>query len=118
VWIYNSTFVAVPGQGRGIFYQIGGTGAAAPITAGIFNQLGLFYSSSKAALTAIYANTAGVRTKFVTDINSGLCGPPGYLTPGGYLGGTGQPYDPSFIEASTGISWDWCSGWGTMHGSK
>jgi hypothetical protein len=104
--------------GRGIFIQTGGSGAAAPTTAGIFNKLGLFYSSSRAALTAIYANTGGVRTKFVTDINSGLCGPPGYLIPGGYERGLGQPYDPSFIEATTGISCDWFSGWGTMHGTK
>jgi subtilase family serine protease len=114
VWIYNSTFV----PGRGVFMQVGGTSAATPITTGIFNELDLFYSSSQAALAAIYANKASLRTKFVTDINSGLCGPPGFETTGGYEGGFGSPYDPEYIEASTGLSWDWCTGWGTMHGTK
>jgi subtilase family serine protease len=114
VWIYNSTNT----PGKGMFMALGGTSVATVITAGIANQLGLFYSSSQAALAAIYANTASVRTKFVTDINSGLCGLPGYLTPGGYEGAYGSPYDPSYIEATTGISWDWCSGWGTLHGTK
>ena len=114
VWIYNST----SNPGKGVFMQVGGTSAATPITAGIFNQLGLFYSSSQAALTAIYANTGKVRTAHVTDINSGLCGPPGFETPNGPFVGFGSPYDPNYIEATTGISWDWCSGWGSLHGSK
>jgi subtilase family serine protease len=111
VWIYNSTF----SPEKGVFMSVGGTAVATAITAGIANQLGLFYPSSLAALTAIYGNTLGVRTKFVTDINSGLCGPPGTS---GLLSDFSSPYDPSFIEASTGLSWDWCTGWGTMHGSK
>jgi subtilase family serine protease len=115
-WIYNSTSTSSPG--RGTFMALGGTAVATAITAGIANELGLFYPSSKAALTAIHANTGKVRTNHVTGINSGLCGPPGSITPGGYSGGYGSPYDPSFIEATTGISWDWCSGWGTLHETK
>jgi hypothetical protein len=51
----------------------------------------LFFPSSQAALTAIYADTGKVRTARVTDIDSGLCGPPGFETPGGYEGGFGAP---------------------------
>jgi hypothetical protein len=93
----------------------GGTAVATAIAAGIANQLGLFYPSSLAALTAIYANTGSVRTKFVTDINSGLCGPPGSS---GLEEDYSSPYDPSYIKATAGTSWDWCTGWGSLHGSK
>ncbi len=114
VWVYNSTYALPPAA----WYQIGGTSVATPVTAGIFNKLGLFYSSSKTALADIYAKTGSVRTKYTTDINSGLCGPNGAITTGGYPGGFGSPYDPNWIEATTGLSWDWCTGWGTMHGPK
>jgi hypothetical protein len=72
VWIYSTS---IPGKGR-FMQQVGGTSAATPITAGIFNELGLFFPSSQAVLDALCANRGGIRTKFVTDINSGLCGPP------------------------------------------
>jgi hypothetical protein len=54
----------------------------------------------------------------VTNVSSGLCGPSGYLTSGGYEGGFGSPYDPSWIEATTKIAWNWCAGWGTLTGTK
>jgi len=117
VWVYNSTFSNNLAS-KGVFYQMGGTGAATPITAGIFNELGLSYASSSAALAAIYANTGSVRTKYVTNVSSGLCGPPGYLTSGAFEGGFGSPYDPSWIQATSGIAWNWCGGWGTLTGTK
>jgi kumamolisin len=114
VWVYNSTYARPPAA----WYPIGGTSLATPVTAGIFNQFGLFYSSSKAALTALYANAGKLRTNYVTNISSGLCGPNGAITTGGYVGGFGSPYDPSWIKATTGLGWNWCTGWGTMHGPK
>jgi kumamolisin len=118
VWVYNSTYT----PGEGIFMVVGGTSVATPVTAGIFNELGLFYPSSPAALAAIYSKTFS--TKYVTAVNSGLCGPIGseiYQASSGatgYAGGFGPSYDPAWLAATTRLSWNWCSGWGTMHGSK
>ena len=110
VWIYNTTSV-------GGWEQVGGTSLATPVTAAIFNNLGLFYSSTNAALSAIYGNTgSAVRTWNVIPIVNGDCGPPGTLTAGGY-NSYGQPYDPAWIYETTGIAWGWCNGWGSMRGS-
>jgi kumamolisin len=108
VWLYDTT------SGGG-WMSVGGTSLATPVTAAIFNNLGLFYLSTKAALSAIYGNTGSVRTSHVTPIVNGDCGPPGHVTSGGYAGGYGQPYDPAYIYDTTGIAWGWCNGWGSMH---
>jgi kumamolisin len=118
VWIYNSTY----NPGKGEFMAVGGTSVATPVTAGIFNELGLFYGSSPAALTAVYS--ASFRKKYLTAVSSGLCGPTGYALnqasggTTGYPGGFGPSYDPAWLAATTGLSWNWCSGWGSLHGSK
>jgi kumamolisin len=105
VWIFNTpTF-----NGWTI---IGGTSAAAPIVAGIVNRAGFFWSSSLAGLTNIYNLAAQSKlSKYVTDVNSGVCGPKGAAN------GAGGGYDPAWIETTYGTAWDWCTGWGSPHGS-
>jgi kumamolisin len=105
VWFFNT-----PTMGGWGF--VGGTSVASPLVAGIVNRSGFFWTSSFAALANIYS-LAGQRKlgTYVTDINSGLCGP------GGLAGGLGEGFDPQYIETTTGLSWDWCTGWGTLHGS-
>ncbi len=107
VWIYNTPYV-------GGWAGVGGTSLAAPLVAAIVNRSGYFWSSSFAALSNIYSLASqGLLGPYVTDINSGLCGPNSQAFPNA----SGQGYDPQYIEATTGSSWDWCTGWGTPHGS-
>jgi kumamolisin len=108
VWVYNTpTF--------GGWNSVGGTSLASPYTAGIFNELGLFYPSSAAALNVIYANTAFLRPKSVNAVVSGNCGPPGQLTTGAYVA-FGEPYSTQIYQ-TTGIPWSFCGGWGSVHGA-
>jgi hypothetical protein len=72
---------------------------AAPTTAAIFNELGLFFASSGAALTAIYNNTGKIRTHHITPIPNGNCGSPGATTAGGFAHGDGQPYAPQWNDS-------------------
>jgi kumamolisin len=109
VWIYNS----INNPGKGVFMLLGGTAVATAITAGIANELGLSYSSSKAALTTIYANTGKFKTNHVTDINSGLCGPPGFVTMR-----AASPHLTTRTMSRQPSASAWCSGWGTLHGTK
>jgi subtilase family serine protease len=71
---------------------VGGTSAAAPIEAGVISHKGVKYSTSQAALSAIYGGSFTFR-----DITSGNCGP--------YAGYT----------AVTG--WDLCTGKGSLLGT-
>ncbi|QGM45787.1 S53 family peptidase [Methylocystis heyeri] len=105
VWIYNTSLV-------GGWTSVGGTSVASPLVAGIVNRASFFWSSSLAGLTNIY-NLASQNTlnKYVTDVNSGICGPTKNFN------GFGSGYDPAWIEAKTGISWDPCTGWGSPHGN-
>jgi len=106
VWIYNT-----PSYGG--WRVVGGTSVATPVTAAIFNNLGLFYASTSAALTAIYENTGNLSTNHITPILDGNCGPPGSEE---YPLAQGQPYDPTYIYDTTGVTWGYCDGWGSMHG--
>jgi kumamolisin len=107
-WFYSSS---IPNG----WVIAGGTSVASPLVAAIVNRAGFFWSSSRAGHDNIY-NLAAQNTlkNYVTDINSGVCGPQGTFMS---LMGTGSGYDPAWIEAKTGISWDPCTGWGTPHGS-
>ena len=60
----------------------------------------------------------------VTPVLNGDCGPPGALLAAlgplyssAFPGGYGEPFDPTWIKAETGIAWGWCDGWGSMHGT-
>ena len=108
VWVYNTpTF--------GGFNIVGGTSVASPLVAAIINRSGFVWKNSFAALTNIYALAkAGTLSKYVTDINSGVCGAGATAA---YPNGFGEGFDPAYIESTTGLSWDWCTGWGTLHGS-
>ena len=110
VWVYSTT--AEPcGGWCGVF----GTSVATPTTAAIFNELGLFFASSRAALTAIYRNTGKFRTAHIAPILNGNCGPPGAITAGGFANGFGQPYDPQWNDAHYHFAYNYCTGWGYVH---
>jgi subtilase family serine protease len=108
VWVYSTT--ACSGW-CGVF----GTSVATATTAAIFNQLGLFFPSSGAALTAIYHNIAKIRTMHIAPILNGNCGPPGAITKGGFPNGLGQPYDPQWNESNYHFAYNYCTGWGYVH---
>jgi kumamolisin len=79
VWVYQG----------GLWYIVGGTSVAAPVTAGIINSAGSFKASSAAELTEIYGNPSGF-----TNIVNGDCGPyEGYLAGAGwsFCTGNGSP---------------------------
>jgi kumamolisin len=102
VWIYSSA------GGCGGFCVYGGTSVASPLLAGIFNFGGYFYTTSFNALSNIYAlGGSGQLASYVTDINSGVCGPAGTATYSAYEG-----FDPQWIKTTTGIPWSFCTGWG------
>lgn len=65
VWVYNTTYE----QGAQ-WWQVGGTSAATPITAGLDNATGNFAASSGAYLQVLYGNGGAERT----DVTSGYCG--------------------------------------------
>ncbi|MFY9628317.1 MAG: hypothetical protein WAK03_09240, partial [Methylocystis sp.] len=103
-WVYNTTYQ----NGWGIW---GGTSLASPVVAGIVNAQGLFVANGAALLTEVYAlGSQGKLGAYVTPVTSGLCGPKGTA------GGFGAGYDPQWIQATTGFSWNWCTGWGSPRG--
>ena len=106
VWIYNSQ------SEWGGWNYIGGTSAAAPLVAGLLNHAGILWSSSFAALTNIYSlGAAGTISTSVTNINSGVCGS-AYLA-GVYYNAYNPTNDPANIQATSGIHWSTCTGWGS-----
>jgi kumamolisin len=90
----------------------GGASVASPLLAGLFNAAGFFYDGSDAslkALTNIYQlGGSGQLAPYLTDIDSGLCGPGGNATYPAYEG-----FDPQWILAVSGIPWSYCAGWGS-----
>jgi kumamolisin len=101
VWIYS--------QACNGWCVYGGTSVASPVFAGIFNFGSYFYTTSFNALNNIYAlGGSGQLASYVSNINSGLCGPGGNYTYPAYEG-----LDPQWIKATTGISWNYCTGWGS-----
>ncbi len=107
VWVYNITYC-------GGWCVVGGTSVAAAITAAIFNELEFFYASTAAAMDVLYFNSGSFRKNYVTPILNGDCGPPGVATSGRY-DAHGEPYDPTWIYATTNVAWNWCTGWGYIH---
>jgi kumamolisin len=105
VWIYNTS-------SQSGWLSIGGTSVAAPLVTAVINRASFFWGTSYNGLNNIY--TLAAQNKLVgtytTDINNGLCGP------GGAAGGNGNGYNPEYIEYTTGIAWDWCTGWGSPRG--
>ena len=104
-WIYNSQ------SEWGGWNYIGGTSVASPLVAGLFNRAGFIWSSSFNALTNIYSlGQAGTISSYVTNINSGVCGS-AYLA-GTYPNAFNPTNDPANIQATSGIHWSTCTGWG------
>jgi kumamolisin len=107
VWVYSTTYC------RG-WCIVGGTSEATPVFAGILNNYSVFPSSSFNALTAIYTAAASgspiAPGLTLTGINTGVCGLPGSSA---YPSSTGPGFDPQNIQATTGLTWSFCSGWGT-----
>lgn len=105
VWVYNS-------YSQTGWISIGGTSVAAPLVTAVINRAGFFWGASYNGLNNIYNLAAQNKLvgTYTTDINNGLCGP------GGAAGGNGNGYNPEYIKYNTGISWDWCTGWGTPRG--
>jgi subtilase family serine protease len=110
VWIYSTTAKHCGGW-CGAF----GTSVATPTTAAIFNELGLFFASTHAALTAIYDDAAKIRTAHIAPILNGNCGPPGAVIKGGFTNGLGQPYDPQWNDSHFHFAYNYCTGWGYVH---
>jgi kumamolisin len=105
-WIYNTTY-------QNGWAPVGGTGLATSLMGGYFNWANFFWASSAKVMQNIYGlGQSGGIVGYTTNVNSGLCGP------GGPLGGLGQGYNPLWIEAKySGLTWDWCTGWGTPKGN-
>ena len=83
VWVYNTTY-----EKGAYWWQVGGTSAATPITAGLDNAAGNFAASSAAYLQVLYTNMGAERT----DVSSGVCGKANSFT--------------------AGPGWDFCTGFG------
>jgi len=96
VWIFSTSTC-------GGWCIAGGTSLATPVVAGIFNASGVFASSSVAALATIYSEP--YRALHVTEIDTGACG-------------IADQYNPSYMERIAHLSWNWCAGWGTLHGNR
>ena len=106
VWIYNSQ------SEWGGWGVIGGTSAAAPLVASLFNRAGYIWSSSYNALVNIYSlGQAGTISAYVTNINSGVCGRANLA--GTYPHANNPTNDAANIQATSGIHWSTCTGWGT-----
>jgi kumamolisin len=111
-WIYNVS-------GLGGWSGVAGTSLSAPLLAGILNEVNFFFGSPSGALTTIYGlGQAGTIKQDVTFINSGVCGPSGLVyssygvsTP--YPNSSNPPFDPQNTLATTGIPWNFCTGWGS-----
>lgn len=88
VWVYNSTYFPPY-----VWWFVGGTSLATPLSAGIANELGNFAPSSYAELSRIYAQPSQF-----TDIRFGNCGL--------YISNLATP------------GWDFCTGWGSSKGYK
>jgi subtilase family serine protease len=103
VWVYSTTYCSG-------WCSVGGTSLASPLFAGILNKAGYFWASSAVGLTTIYNQLqSGALASHVTNVNSGLCGPPGSST---YPNASGGGLDPQNIEATSGIHWNYCTGVG------
>ena len=88
------------------WFAIGGTSLATPLFAGVANAFGVFAASSQALNQALYS--IGLSLSYQStfnDINSGSCG------------GLYNPFLVNWFESMTGIGWDPCTGWGSLHGS-
>ena len=94
VWIYSTSTCSG-------WCFAGGTSASTPIVAGILNASGFFARSSFAALTSIYS--PAYRAVNTTPIDTGACG-------------IANEFNPLYMEGVTQLSWNWCTGWGTLHG--
>jgi kumamolisin len=107
VWVYNTTCrnpTNCPPSGP--WFPIGGTSLATPLFAGVANAFGTFAASSQALNQALYSIGLSVSYQSTfNDINSGSCG------------GTYNPFLVNWFESVTGIGWDPCTGWGSLHGS-
>ena len=88
VWVYNSTY-----EPPYVWWLVGGTSLATPLSAGIANELGHFAPSSYAELSRIYAQPFHFR-----DTTFGNCG--------------------IYIASLAGPGWDFCTGWGSPQGYK
>ena len=114
VWVYSAS-------GFNGWGMVGGTSLATPLVAGMINRAGFLWADSFHALTNLYALAAQNKlSAYVTDINSGLCGPATISLPYSSTQtffGNGSGYDPAYLEATYGVAWDWCTGWGTPRGS-
>ena len=84
VWVFNSTYYGIP-----MWFNVGGTSVATPVTAGLDNAAGNFQKSSFQYLTYLYGDAVGVAR---TDVVAGYCG-----NAYGFVGAKG---------------WDICTGWG------
>ena len=93
VWVYAQyACTYIYDCGGTDWLPVGGTSAAAPVEAGVMSHKGVKYSTSQAALSALYGSSITFR-----DIKSGNCGP--YA---GYLAASG---------------WDLCTGRGSLLGT-
>ncbi len=117
VWVYNTSSF-------GGFAFAGGTGAATALAAAIVNRSGFVWATSFNALKNIYSLPAkGTLTTYFTNVSSGLCGPGGvnfFPAPVGttaFPNSLGEGYDPSYTLSATLIPWNFCTGWGSLHGS-
>lgn len=84
VWVYNCTY-----EGSCYWFQVGGTSAAAPITAALDNHAGRFSANSVTYLTSLYTSLGGG----FGDITEGYCG--------------------TYYSLFAIKGWDNCSGWGS-----
>ena len=107
VWVYNTTcHNTMQCPFNGPWFAAGGTSLATPLFAGVANALGVFVASSQALNQALYS--IGLSMSYQStfnDINSGSCG------------GLYNPFLVNWFESVTGIGWDPCTGWGSLHGS-
>ena len=86
VWVYNCTY-----YGACYWFQVGGTSAATPITAGLDNNAGRFAANNTSYLTTLY-KTKPLGSGF-GDIKYGYCG--------------------VYYGLVAVLGWDNCTGWGS-----
>lgn len=109
VWVYNTTYC-------GGWCSVGGTSAAAPMLAALFDRAGFFSSSSYNLVSAIYGLAqSNALASHVTSITNGTCGSANLA--GVYPGAYNPSIDPAYILAKSGIPWSSCVGWGTLKDS-
>jgi len=109
VWVYNTSYC-------GGWCVVGGTSAAAPMLAGLFNRAGYFSSSSTNAVSGIYGLAQSHSlASLVTTITNGTCGSANLA--GTYSHAFNPSIDAAYILAKSGIPWSACTGWGTLKDS-